>query len=134
MEDDFFEDTALVGISSALPAYKLCWTLNGYFDIEFVCEPEMTSVVQKNKVDYYLPVFQYELPNCSHRYILYKLKNHQVSLLPEIGKVDYLWLIKTSEPEKDANLITEGLRKISDVLLSQVIDRDDLKNIKNLIV
>ena len=134
MEEEFFEDTALVGIATALPAYKLCWMLNEFFEIDFMCEPEMTCPFVKNNLVYHLPVFQYLLPNCSHRFILYKLKYFQVSMLPEIAQIDYLWLIQTATHKRDAQDIKDGLRKIPEITLSQVLELEDIKNIKNLLV
>lgn len=135
MVADFFEETAMLGISSGLPAYRLCWVLNKYFEIDFVCEPEMTNTFYRTEKEvFYFPVFQYELPNSTNRYILYKLKSNKVSLLPEISSFDYLWLIQTGFPEEDAKTIGNGLKKIPEVTISRYIEIDDLTNLKNLLV
>ena len=136
MEDMFFEDSALVGIVSGLPAYRLCWMLNKHFDINFVCVPEMTLelVIKGNTT--YLPVYQYLIPNTEHRYLIYKLKIDNASLLPEINRMDYMLLVQTGEgaSQTDAENLSAELKKIPDILLSQVLQRDQLKNLKNLLV
>ena len=134
MEEAFFEETCLLGLATALPPYRLCWILNNHFDINFRCEPDMTLQLSKKDNDYYYLMYEYQLPNSSNRYLLYQLKNNNVSLLPEISTVDYLWLIQTGTPEDDAAYLAEELRNIPDIQFSRVIDRDQLKNVKSLLV
>ncbi len=45
MEYEFYEDSMLIGIVCSEPAYRLCWLINKYFGYNFICEPEMTSVL-----------------------------------------------------------------------------------------
>lgn len=134
MEEAFFEDTALIGIVSGLPAYRLCWMLNNYFDIDFVCDPDLTLALSvKGKISH-LPVYQYQFKNSPDRYLLYKLKVDNVSLLPETGGLDYMWLVQTATYDTDVVDITTNLRKIPDITLSQILKRSQLKNVKNLLV
>ena len=134
MEDAFFEDTALIGIVSGLPAYRLCWMLNNYFDIEFACEPDMTLALSVKGNISYLPVYQYQFKNSPDRYLLYKLKVDNVSLLPETGRLDYMWLVQTATFDTDVIDIANALKKIPDITLSQILERSQLKNVKNLLV
>ena len=134
MEDAFFEDTCLLGLASALPPYRLCWMLNEHFDINFTCEPEMTLESTKKDNKYYYMIYEHQLENSSNRYLLYQLKNNNVSLLPEISTVDYLWLIQSGESEQDAAEIAEELKKVPDIQFSRIIERAQLKNVKSLLV
>ena len=134
MEDAFFEDTCLLGLASALPPYRLGWILNEHFDINFTCEPEMTLESTKKDNNYYYMIYEHQLENSSNRYLLYQLKNNNVSLLPEISTVDYLWLIQSGESEQDAAEIAEELKKIPDIQFSRIIEREQLKNVKSLLV
>src|SRR4051812_42346430 len=102
MQDNFFADAAMIGIVSAMPAYRLCWMLNERFDINFVREPEQDIMMKKKNVSYCFPIYQYDLPNSGHKYLLYKLKNGKETLLPETKQLDYLWLLQTGDPEADA--------------------------------
>lgn len=137
MEEEFFEETSLIGISCALPAYRLCWVLNDLFDIDFVCEIDMTISISAKKDDpiHYLPVYQYLFPNGVNRYLLYKLKaDNNLSLLPEAGRIDYVWLVQTGTHEEDAADIIARLRRSPDIVLSQSLDRTQLKSLKNLLI
>ena len=134
MEDAFFEGTCLLGIVSALPPYRLCWIINRYFDIDFACMPDMTLISSKKQVEYYYMIYEHCLPNSEHRYLLYQLKNKNLSLLPELAAIDYLWLIQTGCPEDDGQEIAARLRAIPDIQLVRVLHRDQLKNARSLLV
>jgi hypothetical protein len=82
----------------------------------------------------YLPVYQYQFPNSYDRYLLYKLKVDNMSLLPETGRMDYMWLVQTATYEEDVVEIVNNLKKIPDITLSQILERSQLKNVKNLLV
>jgi hypothetical protein len=134
MQEDFFADTAMLGIAAAAPAYHLCWILNRHFDIDFVRDAEQNLSMQKKGEQYYFPIYKYDLPNSSHKYLLYKLKSGTESLLPETKQLDYLWLIQSANPEDDAARIARELRNIATVQLAQLLVPDQLKNVNNLII
>ena len=134
MQDDFFADTAMIGIGTAQQGYRFCWILNRHFDINFLRDPEQNICLQKKDSKYYFPIYQYDLPNSSHKYLLYKLKNGNESLLPETRQLDYLGLIQTATPNDDALRIANELRNIADVQLAQILAPDQLKNLNNLLV
>lgn len=134
MQDDFFADTAMIGIGTAQQGYRFCWILNRHFDINFIRDPEQNICLQKKDSTYYFPIYEYILPNSSHKYLLYKLKNGNESLLPETRQLDYLWLIQTATPEEDAQRIARELRNIPDVQLAQILDSEQLKSLNNLLV
>ncbi len=135
MQEDFFTDTAMIGIGTAQQGYRFCWLLNRHFDINFLRDVEQNICVQKKDTSkHYFPIYQYDLPNSSHKYLLYKLKTGNEFLLPETRQLDYLWLIQTATPDEDARQIAAGLRNIPEVQLAQILDADQLKNINNLLV
>jgi hypothetical protein len=134
MQKDFFEDAAMIGIGTAMPAYHLCWQLNRRFEMNFIRDPEQNVVLQKKDIKYYFPVYQYDFPNSAYKHLLYKLKSGNESLLPETKLLDYLWLIQTANPEEDAAIITPGLKDLPGVQLAQLIVPGQLKNLNNLFV
>lgn len=134
MQEDFFSDTSLIGIVSAVPVYRFCWLLNERLDTQFVRQPDMDIILQigKGKQEYF-PVYQYCLVN-GYRHLLYKLKTDKEVLLPEIKQLDYLWLIQSSTSDADANDIIQHLRNIPDIQLAQSLSHDRLKNLSTLLV
>jgi len=134
MQEDFFAEAAMIGIVTAMPGYHLCWLLNNHFDINFIREPDQNIPLQKKDNRYNFPIYQYNFPNSSHKYLLYKLKDGKEPLLPETKQLDYLWLIQTASPEDDAAHIAAELKNITDIQMAQILDTDQLKSLNNLLV
>jgi hypothetical protein len=134
MQDEFFSDSAFVGIGTAMQGYRLCWMLNNHFGIGFYRDPELNIAVQKKEARHHFPIYQYELPNSYHKYLLYKLKSGSESLLPETRQLDYLWLVQTANYMEDAAYIASELKSIADIQLARVLETDQLKNLNNLLV
>lgn len=136
MQEEFFSDTAMIGIVSALPAYRFCWMLNQKFDMDFVRDVESDICVRHNKKEeaHYYSLYKYCAPLNGNKYLIYKLKSDKESLLPEVRQLDYLWMIQSNAPEADAANITNYLRDIPDVQLAQILMPEKLKNLNHLIV
>lgn len=133
--ENFFSDTALIGIGCALPGYRFCWTINQAFDYAFVREPE-SDVEYKPAKDqvHFFSLYQYLVPHSSCKHLLYKLRSEKKSLLPEIKQLDYLWLINSFSAEDDVTIITHYLRQLPDVQLAQILDPDRLVNLNHLLL
>ncbi|MBS1587641.1 MAG: IPExxxVDY family protein [Bacteroidetes bacterium] len=134
IHEDFFADTALIGIVSSLPAYRFCWLLNRHFGLDLVRQPDLDICMSGEEGPQYFPIYQYAEPGSSFVYTIYKLKSNKEALLPEVRQLDYAWMIQSSDPEVDANNIVKQLRDIPDIQLAQVLQADKLKSINNLIV
>jgi len=164
MRDSFFAESALIGVSAAIPAYRFCWLVNKILDMCFENVPEnliemnetrsgketfkqggrqlqvsmfdSTPEPDNDKTDkYFFSTFLHKVPNSSHSHLLYQLKSGKKTLLPEAKHLDYLWLVQTAEPEHDAHIIMERLRVIPTFQLVQAIDSDLVKkSLANLLV
>lgn len=133
--EDFFSDTAMIGIGSALPGYKFCWTINRSFDYQFVREPESdVSYKQAKNDEHYYSLYEYKEPYNGSRHALYKLRNNKNTLLPEIKQLDYLWLVHSQNAEYEVREIADILRDMPEIQLAQVIARERLKNLNHLIL
>ncbi len=135
MQDDFFSDTALIGIACSMLHHKFCWTLNNYFDIDLVREPELDIQIKSasgNEV--FFPIYQYHFPVGGGRYLIYKLKNGDDFLLQEVKQLDYLWLVQGNNADASALDIIQKLRNLSDVQLAQLIAPERLKNLNHLLI
>lgn len=135
MQEDFFTDTALIGIVSAVPAYRFCWLLNQQMDMNFVREPDLDVCLQSAaERQHFFSIYQYSLPLNGSRYLLYKLKSEKEALLPEVKQLDYLWLIQSSAADNQAEKIMQYLRAIPDVQLAQILPVEKLKHRDHLLV
>jgi hypothetical protein len=135
-QQDFFEDTAMIGIVSAEQGYRFCWIVNNHFGYDFKNYPEQEVVRQrKDGTQFYFPTYQYDLDNSCYKYLLYKLKSGPESLLPETKHLDYLWLVQTSDSMHDAHFILGELRKIREVQLCQMLVAEQVKkSLNNLLL
>ena len=134
MQEEFFAESALIGIASALHAYNLCWVLNRHFDTAFVRDPEQNIELIKKGKEYIFPVYIHEVPGCEYKYLLYKLKSGTESLLPETRQLDYLWLVQTANPEEDAQEILAGLQQVNEIQFARLLPAEQLKSLINLLV
>jgi hypothetical protein len=135
MQDDFFGDAAMIGIVSAQPGYRFCWMLNRHFDIDFKNYPEQNISLKRKENTFHFPTYQYDIDNCEHKYLLYKLKNGSETLIQETKQLDYLLLIQTADPDHDAHILLKELRNIPDVQLAQMLEADQIKkSLSNLLV
>lgn len=161
MKENVFGSASMIGISSVLQGYRICWVLNRFFDTRFVNVPEQTicmgeSKAGKESIKYleaenrglmfdpspivqeelaYFPTYCHQFPNSSYHYLLYQLKFGKKVLLPEVKHLDYLWLFQTAEPQHDAHIVLSQLRGISDIQMAQELTTEQLKkSIGNLLV
>ena len=139
MTEEFFSDSAMVGIVCALPAYHLCWLINKEYDMSFRCVPEMTLEFRNGDGISHFAVYQYMVPGDNHEYLLYKVKNDSTFLLPRqkgswLNNIDYLFLLKTANPEKDAGEFAAQLKNLEGISLSRPVESDLLRHIENLLV
>ncbi len=135
MQDEFFADTALIGIVCALPSSRFCWTLNHKLDIGFERQPDMDIILQiKPGKEFSFPVYKYDMPHSGNNYILYKLKNDKESLLPEVAQLDYLWMVQSKTADEEVQTLSRYLREIPEIQLAQIVTMDRLKNTANLIL
>lgn len=133
--DDFFSDTAMIAIGCALQGHEFCWLLNKEFDLNFVRQPDMDVEYRPNKKScYYFSVYQYHIPHSSCEYNLFKLKNDKKTLLPEIGQLDYMWLIKSQTAEHDAHLLADEIKGMNEVQLAKILPAEELKNLNHLLL
>lgn len=133
--EDFFSDTAMIGIGSAQPGYRFCWMINRAFDFEFVREPDSDVAYKPSKdQEHFFSLYQYEVPYSSCKHLLYKLRSEKKALLPEIKQLDYLWLISSPTAEEEAMVIAHHLRNIADVQLAQILDQERLTNLNHLLL
>lgn len=135
VSEDFFSDTAMIGIGSALPGYKFCWKINRALGFKFNREPD-NDVEYKPSKDHihFFSLYQYEVPDSTCKHMLYRLRSEKKNLLPEIKQLDFLWLISSQLAEAEAESIIDTLRDIEDIQLAQMIAPERLKNINHLLL
>ena len=133
MEENFFADTALIGIVSSLPSHRFCAILNRQLDTDFKRNPKSDPLISKDE-EYYFHFYEYILPLNGGRYAIYQLRNGKEVLLPEVKQLDYLMLVECAGPDTEADKLLSLLRNMRDIQLAQIIPADRLKNSSHLLV
>lgn len=135
MEEDFFYDSAFIGIGSSLPSYRLCALLNQALGLVLGRRAEYDICMKKKgKEDLFFPLYGYDMPLNGAKHIFYQLKSENGRLLPELKQLDFLWKIQSTTPDQDAEYFVQLLRNINEVQLAQIIEPTSMKNIKNLLL
>ncbi|MBS1645585.1 MAG: IPExxxVDY family protein [Bacteroidetes bacterium] len=135
MEDEFFEDSLLLGIACTTPVYRLCFQINQLLGFDFVRATKLDiELPTKGNKECILPVFQYAAPYNGPRYTLYQLKVANHRLLPELKTLDYLIMVQSSFPEEITYNLAQQIRQIPNIQLAKIINPFDLKKRNNLLV
>jgi hypothetical protein len=134
LEEDFFEETTLLGIVAPLKDYQFCWQLNQALQYDFRINNEIEIQLIKKERKYFFAVYQYPLPNTSLSHYIYNNQFDGEPLLPEFKNLDFLWLMKgdTISTGDLADLMT-NIRGISGVQLVTLLKSDQIKHKKHLI-
>ena len=57
LNDDFFEDARLLGITAPVKNYQFCWQLNNLMGFQFFLNPEIEIHVKKKARSYYFNIY-----------------------------------------------------------------------------
>jgi hypothetical protein len=138
IEDTFFENAALVGISSDKPIYTLCHNLNEAFQLSFVRKPLLdVTIGKKNQEQFSFAVYQSHVPRSAFIFTLYKLKVEDILLLPTVKNIDYIWLIMGEDiidAEDLAMMYLKKLRSMPEIQFVTLLEKEKIKNIEYLIL
>lgn len=133
--DSFFHDGKLMGITSRMKSYQLCWEINRILDFNFKMNHELEITLLKKEKKCFFPVYEYMEPL---RFTIHYLYNNHYKgefLLPELKHTDYLWMIKGDYyGEEEMKYLIETAKKIVRIQLVTILHFDDLKSKENLIL
>lgn len=138
LEDDFFDNAALIGISSDKAVFSLCALFNKAFSLRFVRNIQLDVVVGKKNGDTYsFAVYQSCVTGTAFIYTFYKLKVEDVHLLPSIKNIDYIWLIRGEDvldAEDLAMVYLKQLQSMPEIQFATLLEKDKIKNVDYLIL
>jgi hypothetical protein len=134
MEEDFFEDTRLLGIVAPVKDYQLCWQLNQLFRFSFRVNNNIEIQLTKKRRNYFFPVYEYNEPNSSLMHYLYNNQHDGEYLLPEFKHLDFLWLMKGDLVSDEAfSGMAGSIKDINGVQLVMELTNEKIKNKGHLI-
>ena len=134
LTDDFFEDTRLLGIMSAVKDYQFCWYLNNTMGLDFRTNNDIEIQLTKKKRNYFFTVYEYSEPTGSLSHFIYNNQFDGEYLLPEFRHLDFLWLMKGDEVKDDAlQQMIASLRTINGIQLVVELTNEKIKNKEHLV-
>jgi len=134
LNDDFFEDTRLLGITATVKNYQFCMQLNNMLGYDFRLNPEIEIHLKKKNRNYYFSIYQYSEPNTPLIHYLYQNQFDGEYLLPEFKHMDFLWLMKYDYVDEDkCNWIKQTIRNLNGVQMIVELTNEQIKNKGNMV-
>jgi hypothetical protein len=134
INEDFFEDTRLLGIMAPLKSYQLCLQLNGLLGYQFRLNTDIDIHVRKKDRNYYFSVYQSSEANSFLEHYLYHNQFDGEYLLPEFRHIDFLWLMKGDfVDDEKCQFIRQTVNSIAGVQLVVELTNEQIKNKGNMI-
>lgn len=134
LAEDFFSDASIMGIVAPIKDYRFCWLLNQAMNCDFRRNRSLEIEMIKKGRQYYFSIFDYSPPG---HFIVHYIYNNQFDgeyLLPEFRHLDFLWLIKGSEIDKEYLMyLQNAIKNIQGVQLITELDRSKIKNKLHLV-
>jgi hypothetical protein len=134
LNDDFFEETRLLGITATLKNYQFCMQLNTNLGYDFRLNPEIEIHLRRKERSYYFSIYQYKEVNSPLTHYLYQNQFDGEYLLPEFKHMDFIWLMKYDLVDEDkCNWIKQTVRNLSGVQLVAELTNEQIKNKGNMV-
>lgn len=131
IEEDFFEDAAIIGLVAPLPTYKLIWQINQSLPVDF----ERNHEHEKKHRDTYFPVYTYFDSEKIKEHVMYTNRKLNQYLIGEAKNIDFFWLIKGGYAvHETAQFILSLLSSIQIIHHSFIIPNNQLPNRQHLIL
>ncbi len=134
LNDDFFEDTRLLGITAPVKNYQFCLQLNNQLGYQFRLNNDIEIHLRRKERSYYFSVYQSPEPNSFLVHYLYHNHCDGEYLLPEFKHMDFLWLMKGDlvDAEK-GEWIKQSVRTMNGVQLVAELTNEQIKNKGNMV-
>jgi len=131
LEEEFFEEAALIGIVCTKKPHSFIWEVNRKFDVHFLRDHEL----EITKEDMIFPVYRYDNRLKQTEHYVFSNRKENASLLPEAKNIDYIWMIRSGSFLKhEKEVVINGLVHISGVDYFSEIDSTALKSRSFLVI
>ncbi len=134
LNEDFFEDTRLLGITAPLKNYQVCLQLNHLLGYDFRVNPGIEVHLKKKDRSYYFTVYESREPNSFLTHYLYHNQFDGEYLLPEFRHMDFLWLMKGDwVDDEKCNWIKQSVKNLNGVQLVAELTNEQIRNKGNMV-
>ncbi|MFY8091059.1 MAG: IPExxxVDY family protein [Chitinophagaceae bacterium] len=134
LNEDFFDDTRLLGIIAPTKNYHFCWQLNNSLGVKFTLNNDLEIHLRKKRRDYFFNIYQWQEPESFLVHYLYHNHHDGEYLLPEFKHIDFLWLMKGDFVENEkCQWIKNAIKNIASVQLVTELTNEQIKNKGNMV-
>ena len=134
LNDNFFEDTRLLGIIAPIKNYQLCWQMNNLLGFQFRLNADLEVHLRKKNRNYYFSIYESLEPNSCLTHYIYHNQFDGEYLLPEFKHMDFLWLMKGDiVDDEKCNWIKQAVKTINGIQLVTELTNEQVKNKGNMI-
>jgi len=133
LEQDFFEETRLLGITASIKNYQFCWQLNKATGYNFRLNTSIEIQKKKRNRDYFFPVYDYRENNAFLTHYIYHNHCDGEYLLPEFKHMDFLWLMKgdTVSNERCGEYLhiaktISGVQMVAELTIEKITNKENM--------
>lgn len=132
---EFFENSFLMGIVAPVKDYLFSWHVNQKLGYHFRINNSLEIQLRKKNRNYFFSVYEFLEPGCSVVHFLYNNQNDGEYLLPEFKHLDFLWLVKGEELDKEElKSLLQSVKLIPSVQLVNEMTNEKIKHKQHLIL
>lgn len=134
LNEDFFDDTRLLGITAPVKNYQFCLQLNNLLGYQFRLNPGLEIHLRRKDRSYYFSIYESKEPNSFLVHYLYHNQFDGEYLLPEFKHMDFLWLMKGDlVDDTKCNWIKQSVKNLAGVQLVAELTNEQIKNKGNMV-
>lgn len=134
LNEDFFDDTRLLGITAPVKNYQFCLQLNNLLGYQFRLNPSLEIHLRRKERSYYFSIYESKEPNSFLVHYLYHNQFDGEYLLPEFKHMDFLWLMKGDlVDDMKCNWIKQSVKNLVGVQLVAELTNEQIKNKGNMV-
>lgn len=134
LNEDFFENSLLFGVTAPLKNYYFCWLVNNYLGFKFRLNTDIEIHLRKKNRSYFFNIYECKDLLTAQCHYLYHNHCDGEYLLPEFKHIDFLWLIKADYLQPNELLwIKQAVKEISGVQLVADLAVEQIKNKGNMV-
>jgi hypothetical protein len=132
---EFFENSFLMGIVAPVKDYVFAWHINQKLGLSFRNNNGLEIQLRKKNRNYFFSVYQFLDTSVNTEHFLYNNQHDGEFLLPEFKHLDFLWLIKGDDLNKDELIsFMQSTRLIPAVQLVTEMASEKIKNKQHLVL
>lgn len=121
------ENYCLLGISSDVPDYKLCWLINDKFRMSFLKIDNLNVYHKKLNEDQEFSLFQYDDENAMLVYRIIGNRSDGGNFMSELKNIDFLLHIQGDLIQEDISKLVQQLNSLNAVRMCVSVDLGKLK-------